>query len=98
MDALLEPYLASEEELFTLSHLVEIVPAKAIGEIERQARRLFGREREIPLFFAHSLHADEQKQVFASAPWIIRRVIFPLMDRRAFPRFRDFAVSPVIDA
>jgi len=98
LETLLAPHLASEEELFKPAHLAEIVPAKAIVDIERQSRRLFGADRDIPLFFAHSLDAKEQKQVFASAPWIFRRVIFPLMDRRAFPRFRPFAISPVIDA
>jgi hypothetical protein len=98
LETLLAPHLASEEELFTPAHLAEIVPAKAIGEIDREARRLFSHERDIPLFFAHSLQAKEQKQVFAAAPWIFRRVIFPLMDRRAFPRFKPFAISPQLDA
>jgi hemerythrin-like domain-containing protein len=98
LETLLAPHLSSEEELFTPAHLAEIVPAKAIGEIDREARRLFSGERDIPLFFAHSLQPAEQKQVFASAPWIFRRVIFPLMDRRAFPRFKPFAVSPALDA
>ena len=98
LETLLTPHLASEEELFTPTHLAEIVPAKAIGEIDREARRLFGRDRDIPLFFAHSLQANEQKQVFAAAPWIFRRIIFPLMDRRAFTRFKPFAISPALDA
>lgn len=51
--------------------------------------------RELPLFFAHSLNEEEQREVFGATPWIFRRVIFPVMDRRArFSRFAAFAVSP----
>jgi hypothetical protein len=91
---LLQPHLASEEELLTPGHLAEMIPPHAVGEMDREARRLFGRARTIPLFFAHSLQADEQKQVFSTAPWIFRKVIFPMMDRRAFSRFVPFAISP----
>jgi hemerythrin superfamily protein len=92
---LLRPHLTAEEELISPSHLEEMVPARAIAEIERASRQLFGRVREIPLFFAHSLNEDEQRQVFGATPWIFRKVIFPLMDRRAgFLRFSPFVVSP----
>jgi len=96
LEALLAPHLAAEEEVLTPGHLAEMVPARAIAEIDRQGRTLFGSERGIPLFFAHSLQPNEQKQVFRAAPWIFRRVIFPLMDRRGFSRFRPFALSPAL--
>jgi hypothetical protein len=93
---LLRPHLAAEEQLFTAEHLAEIIPPEAVGEIDRAARSRFSRVREVPLFFAHSLAPEEQKQVFAAAPWIFRRVILPMMDRRTFPRFVPFTVSPVL--
>jgi hypothetical protein len=96
LDVLLAPHLAAEEEVLTPGHLAEMVPASAIADIDRQGRKLFGSERGIPLFFAHSLQPDEQKQVFHAAPWIFRRVIFPLMDRRGFSRFRPLALSPAL--
>jgi hypothetical protein len=96
LNELLRPHLAAEEQLFTPEHLAEIIPPEAVGEIDRAARSRFSRVREVPLFFAHSLAPEEQKQVFAAAPWIFRRVIFPMMDRRAFPRFTPFTVSPVL--
>ena len=92
--ALLEPHLSDEEALLMPSRLAEMVPSSAIDDMERESRKLFGGDRAIPLFFAHSLHADEQKQVFGTAPWVFRRVIFPLMDRQVFPRLRPFAISP----
>jgi len=96
---LLQPHLAAEEQLFTAEHLSEIVPPRAIAEIDRTARRRFSRAREIPLFFAHSLNEQEQREVFGRAPWIFRKVVFPLMDRRAdFPRFSSFVVSPSLAA
>ena len=98
LQQLLAPHLTSEEELFTPQHLAEMIPPEAIRDIDRQGRKLFGEEREIPLFFAHSLQPAEQKQVFAAAPWIFRRVIFPLIDRRAFPRFAPFVISSALDA
>jgi hypothetical protein len=98
LGALLEPHLGSEEELFTPQRLAEIIPPEAVGEIDREARRLFSSDREIPLFFAHSLEPAEQSQVFGGAPWIFRRVILPLMDRRLFPRFEPFVISPALRA
>ena len=92
--ALLAPHLAAEEEVLTADHLAEMAPASAIADIDRQGRKLFGGDRDIPLFFAHSLQPAEQKQVFGAAPWIFRRVILPLMDRRGFSRFRPLALSP----
>jgi hemerythrin-like domain-containing protein len=92
---LLRPHLASEEELFTPVRLAEIIPPQAVGEIERSSRRRFSADREIPLFFAHSLYPDEQRRVFGAAPWIFRRAVFPLMDKRSFPRFAPFVVSPL---
>ena len=80
------------------SRLAEMVPSSAIGAIARETRKLFGGNRAIPLFFAHSLHADEQQQVFHEAPWIFRRVILRIMDRRVFPRLKPFAISPSLAA
>jgi len=96
LEALLAPHLAAEEEVLTPGHLAEMAPASAIADIDRLGRKLFGGERGIPLFFAHSLQPDEQKQVFGAAPWIFRRVIFPLMDRRGFSRFRPLSLSPAL--
>ena len=96
---LLQPHLAGEEQLFTAEHLSEMVPPRAIAEIDRAARRRFSRAREIPLFFAHSLNQQEQREVFGRTPWIFRKVVFPVMDRRAdFPRFSSFVVSPSLPA
>jgi hemerythrin-like domain-containing protein len=95
---LLTPHLASEEELFTRDRLAEIIPARAIAEIDREAGKLFRNERGMPLFYAHSLRLDEQKQAFASAPWIFRKVILPVMDRRSFSQFRPFVVSTALQA
>jgi len=92
--AILEPHLSGEEALLTASHLAEMVPASAIGEIERASQKLFGSNRALPLFFAHSLSTDEQRQVFGAAPWVFRRVILRLMDRRVFPRLKPFAITP----
>jgi hypothetical protein len=42
--------------------------------------------------------AGGAEAVFTAAPWIFRCVIFPMMDRRVFPRFAPFVISPALDA
>jgi hypothetical protein len=92
--ALLLPHLAAEEELFTPSRLAEIIPPQAIGEIERQSRTLFRGLQEMPLLLAPAL--DRQEPLSGRRPWIFRKVLFPLMDRRcAFAaRLTPFTISP----
>jgi hemerythrin-like domain-containing protein len=97
LGALLDPHLSAEEELLTPGQLAEMIPPRAIGEIDGESGRLFSSARTIPLFFAHSLLPAEQRQVFAAAPWLFRKVILPLRDRRLFPRFAPFVLAPALE-
>jgi hemerythrin HHE cation binding domain-containing protein len=93
---LLRPHLASEEEILTADHLAEMIPARALPDIGRASARLSANPRRMALLLAHSLLPEEQQAVFGDAPWIFRRVILPLADRRANSRFAPFAVAATI--
>jgi hemerythrin-like domain-containing protein len=94
LEDLLEPHLAAEEQIVNDQRLREMLPAKAIVDIETQSRRIGGRSPMMAMFFLHSLSPDEQRKVFGPAPWMFRKVVMPFLDAAKFRPLRDVALEP----
>jgi hemerythrin-like domain-containing protein len=94
---LLRPHLAYEEELINAERLREMVSARAIARAGRRAARFADSPARMAAFYAHSLHAEEQRQVFGEAPWFFRKVILPRVDRRLYRRASSVALAPAVE-
>lgn len=93
----LRPHLASEEELINADRLREMVPARAIAGAGRRATLFAESPARMAAFYAHSLRADEQRQVFGEAPWFFRKVILPRVDRGLYRRGSSVALSAAVE-
>lgn len=95
--AVLQPHAASEEEILTTQHLAEMIPAPdlaaAVDEIAKANR---SRALRMASFLASSLDAAERRELFGEAPWLFRRVLLPLSERR-MRRFHAI-VHPAVSA
>jgi hypothetical protein len=92
----LAPHLTSEEEILTPLHLAEMIPAPALEATVRSLGRA-NRAHAIDMasFLAESLDVAEQKAVFSDAPWLFRKVL-ELVGQRRMRRFRSLVRTPAI--
>jgi hemerythrin-like domain-containing protein len=94
LEDLLDPHLAGEEQIINAQRLREMLPAKAIMDIESQSRKSGARSPMMAMFFLHSLSPDEQRVVFGPAPWMFRNVVMPFLDAAKFRPLRSVALEP----